>query len=222
MSTSSAALGTAPRAGSGKEITELPAVRPRQTTPDDAARGVFVTRVGLQIPAAVSYDTWKSAGRRISAVANSSAWCLGDWLIYGQWRYTDRYRRAVDAVGLDYQTLRNYAWVARRFEVSRRRDSLSFHHHAEVASLPPHEQDYWLNRAEELGWSRNQLRANVRAARETEPSATRKTASVGIQLTPERIARYRAAAERSDSSLETWMVDRLDLAANNALGSYSG
>ncbi|BDM71655.1 hypothetical protein HEK616_51420 [Streptomyces nigrescens] len=222
MSTSSAALGTPPRAGSGKEIAELPAVRPRQTAPDDAARGVFVTRVGLRIPAAVSYDTWKSAGRRISAVANSSAWCLGDWLIYGQWRYTDRYRRAVDAVGLDYQTLRNYAWVARRFEVSRRRDSLSFHHHAEVASLPPHEQDYWLNRAEELGWSRNQLRANVRAARETGPAATRKTASVGIQLTPERIARYRAAAERSDSSLETWMVDRLDLAASNALGSYSG
>lgn len=79
-----------------------------------------MTRVGLQIPAAVSYDTWESAGRRISAVANSSAWCLGDWLVYGQWRYTDRYRRAVDAVGLDYQTLRNYAWVARRFEVSRR------------------------------------------------------------------------------------------------------
>ncbi|MGP8298556.1 LmbU family transcriptional regulator [Streptomyces inhibens] len=217
MSTSSAAWGTAPRAGSAKE---LPVRQPRHGAMNGAARGVFVTRVGLQIPAAVSYDIWESAGRRISAVANSSAWCLGDWLIYGQSRYTDRYRRAVDAVGLDYQTLRNYAWVARRFEVSRRRDTLSFNHHAEVASLLPHEQDYWLNRAQELGWSRNQLRANVRGAREEEPAADRKTASVGIQLTPERIARYRAAAERSDSSLESWMVDRLDLAANNALGAY--
>lgn len=90
-----------------------------------------------------------------------------------------------------------------------------------MASLLPHEQDYWLNQAQELGWSRNQLRANVRAAREKEPAAA-KTASVGIQLTPERIARYRAAAERSDSSLESWMVDRLDLAANNALGGYGG
>lgn len=211
----SPALGTAPR--SGPAAQQLPTAHPRR----GARNGVLVTRVGLQIPAAVSYDTWESAGRRISAVANSSAWCLGDWLVYGQWRYTDRYRRAVDAVGLDYQTLRNYAWVARRFEVSRRRDTLSFNHHAEVASLLPHEQDYWLNQAQELGWSRNQLRANVRAAREKEPAAA-KTASVGIQLTPERIARYRAAAERSDSSLESWMVDRLDLAANNALGGYGG
>jgi hypothetical protein len=216
LSTSSAALGTAPRSGPARELGT--AQQHHQT----ARSGVLVTRVGLQIPAALSYDTWESAGRRISAVANSSAWCLGDWLIYGQWRYTDRYRRAVDVVGLDYQTLRNYAWVARRFEVSRRRDTLSFNHHAEVASLPPHEQDYWLNRAHESGWSRNHLRANVRAAREEEPAAARKTASVGIQLTPERIARYRAAAERSERSLESWMVDRLDLAANNALGGPGG
>ncbi|MER7151710.1 LmbU family transcriptional regulator [Streptomyces lydicus] len=215
MSTSSAALGTPPRSGPAGAHRTAPHRR-------SARNGVLVTRVGLQIPSALSYETWESAGRRISAVANSSAWCLGDWLVYGQWRYTDRYRRAVDAVGLDYQTLRNYAWVARRFEVSRRRDTLSFNHHAEVASLLPHEQDYWLDRAQELGWSRNQLRANVRGAREEEPDAARKTASVGIQLTPERIARYRAAAERSDSSLESWMVDRLDLAANTALGGHGG
>jgi hypothetical protein len=39
------------------------------------------------------------------------------------------------ATGLDYQTLRNYAAVARRFELSRRRDNLSFHHHAELCAL---------------------------------------------------------------------------------------
>ena len=43
---------------------------------------------------------------------------------------------------LDYQTLRNYAWVARRFAMSRRRDTLSFGHHAEVPALPEPEQGY--------------------------------------------------------------------------------
>ncbi len=32
------------------------------------------------------------------------------------------------------------AWVARRFPVSRRRDTVSFQHHAEVAALPEPEQ----------------------------------------------------------------------------------
>jgi hypothetical protein len=41
----------------------------------------------------------------------------------------------------------NYAWVARRFAMSRRRDTLSFGHHAEVAALPEPEQDFWLREA---------------------------------------------------------------------------
>jgi len=54
--------------------------------------------------------------------------------------------------------------VARRFELERRRDNLSFAHHAEVAPLTQPEQDYWLRVAEEKGWSRNQLRREVRAS----------------------------------------------------------
>lgn len=35
--------------------------------------------------------------------------------MYGQAAYTGRYRDAIEQASLDYQTLRNYAWVARRF-----------------------------------------------------------------------------------------------------------
>jgi hypothetical protein len=82
-------------------------------------------------------------------------------MIYGESAYTGRYREAIEKTSLDYQTLRNYAWVARRFPMSRRRDTLSFGHHAEVAALQGPEQDYWLRKAEELRWSRNQLRREV-------------------------------------------------------------
>jgi len=47
--------------------------------------------------------------------AVSSAWCLGDGLIAGQAAYGSRNRDAIGRTGLDYQTLRNYAWVAGRF-----------------------------------------------------------------------------------------------------------
>lgn len=52
-------------------------------------------------------------------------------------------------------------WVARNFAASRRRDRLSFQHHAELASLPEHEQDCWLEQSRRFGWSRNELRRQV-------------------------------------------------------------
>jgi len=177
---------------------------------------IMVTRVGLLIDPGVSYESWQQAGRKISDVADSSAWCLGDWLAFGHTRYTDRYRRAVDAVGLDYQTLRNYAWVARSFELSRRRDSLSFQHHAEVAAFKPHEQDYWLDQVERQGWSRNELRRKIRGGLE-------KPEPIGIEQLPrlqveaERIMRWREAAERANLSFEESITENLDAAAFEAL-----
>lgn len=62
-------------------------------------------------------------------------------------KYGRRCRGAIAVTGLDYQTLRNYAVVARRFDLSRRRDSLSCQHHAEVCALSDSEQDRWLDLA---------------------------------------------------------------------------
>jgi hypothetical protein len=127
---------------------------------------VTLPRIGLELPLSVklSFDRWLCIGEFLSAVRTSSAWCLGDWLIYGETMYTGRYRDAIRHTSLDYQTLRNYAWVARRFPISRRRETLSFGHHAEVASLPEPEQDFWLRTAESSGWSTSHLRREVRAS----------------------------------------------------------
>ncbi|MBW5422931.1 regulator [Streptomyces sp. BG9H] len=122
-------------------------------------------KTGMTFPQNLSERSWERIGTNLRELTNSSAWWLGDWLIFGEaaygWR---RYREAVERTGLDYQTLRNYAWVARRFEHRRRRESLSFAHHAEVTRLSPAEQDYWLRKAEQQKWSRNELRRAVRAS----------------------------------------------------------
>lgn len=135
-----------------------------QTSPLLANGVVALRRTGLAFSQMIPLREWELIGQQILAVADSSTWWVGDWLCYGEQAYQDRYREAVQMTSLNYQTLRNYAWVARRLELSRRRDSLSFGHHAEVAALDVPEQDYWLRKAEELRWSRNQLRAEVRAS----------------------------------------------------------
>ena len=107
---------------------------------------------------------WEQVGTRLFAFADSSTWWIADWLAYGHSTFRDRYEEAVKRTSLSYQTLRNYTWVARAFPLPRRRQTLSFSHHLEVVALEQPEQDYWLRRAEELSWSRNRLRAEVRGS----------------------------------------------------------
>jgi hypothetical protein len=95
---------------------------------------------------------------------SSSAWCLGGRLVYGEDAYSGRYRNAIEQTSLDYQTVRNSAWVARRFSLSRRRDTLTRAHHAEEARPPQPEEDVSLRKAMEMSWSRNRLRQEVRAS----------------------------------------------------------
>jgi hypothetical protein len=56
---------------------------------------------------------------------------------------------AEDWEGPAYQTCRNAASIANAFELSRRRDNLSFKHHVEVAALPSDEADALLDWCEE-------------------------------------------------------------------------
>ncbi|MFD4027891.1 LmbU family transcriptional regulator [Streptomyces sp. NPDC058576] len=180
---------------------------------------IFSTRVGLKIPTSLTYDRWEKAGQRIFQIADSSAWCLGDWLVYGQDRYADRYQTGVQAAGLDYQTLRNYAWVARHFELGRRREALSFGHHAEVASLPPAEADTWLDQAEQHGWSRNQFRLRLRESRRgTPPAGPARASLLRISAPCDHVQRWREAASRGDRDFEEWVLLTLDRATAHELG----
>jgi hypothetical protein len=178
-----------------------------------------LTTMALHLRRGMAFEAWLGMGRRISGISNASAWWLGDWLIYGERTYGPRYRTAFELTCLDYQTLRNYAWVARRFTVSRRRDTLSFQHHAEVAALPDPQQDLWLERAERSRWSRNELRRQLSAARRSrETPYPARVVHHRVEITARQEERWRRAAEVADRPLHDWMVAAIDDAAEAALG----
>ena len=191
---------------------------------------VVLPRLGLVFPRRLPFEAWLGVGARLSAVATSSAWCLGDWLIYGRAAYGGRYREAIGRTGLDYQTLRNCAWVAGRFELSRRRDTLSFGHHAELAALPGAEQDFWLRKAEEFGWSTMRLRHEVRsslAERAQEPAGLEPPGpatppkcqpedghvTLRIKLPPGQLESCDRAARSQGMTLQAWAIRALEQAA---------
>jgi hypothetical protein len=196
---------------------------------------VTVRRSGLILPPAIPLCVWERVGKELKSVADSSAWWLADWLIHGETAYQGRYREVVERTGLDYKTLRNYVWVARRFEFERRRDCLSFAHHAEVAPLPQPEQEYWLRAAEENGWSRNQLRKEVRASLaerrgEAAPlevraggeadvdGLPRAATSIRVLLKPEQAERCEQVARSRGLSLNVWAAHVLESAVSDDAG----
>ncbi|MGQ0840027.1 LmbU family transcriptional regulator [Actinokineospora sp.] len=211
------------------ELAGLPVVLPNSPAAGESAvpsrinlDGCAVTRRNsLILPTELPVDRWRDIGEQILRISNSSGWWFGDWLLYGERTYPDRYRKAIEGTMLDYQTLRNYAWIARRFRPSRRRDRLSVQHHIEVAALSDEEQDAWLDRAERFSWSRNKLRAMVKTDREVEARATApanapEQAHVAFRLniSPERKQAWVDAAERANLVLVEWMEIELDRAAN--------
>jgi hypothetical protein len=116
----------------------------------------------------IDVHKWVRAGQRLGAMTRCSQWWLGDWVRYGAVRWGEKYKEASRITGYDIQSLRNIAYVAGRVEVSRRRDNLTWSHHAEVSALAPEEQDRWLDLAESQKMSVSDLRIELRSARRVE------------------------------------------------------
>lgn len=95
----------------------------------------------------LSYERWEALGATLATFAKGIQWYVGDWLIYGEIRFADRYTQAMDSTGMEYQTLANWTHVARCVPPIVRRPELSWSHHAEVASLEPLQQVEYLNQA---------------------------------------------------------------------------
>ena len=176
-------------------------------------QGLISTRTGVRFEPLLPFEAWQELGAKLALYSNATAWWLADWTVFGRERYGRRYRQAIDATGLDYQTLRNYAVVSRRFKLCRRRDDLTFAHHAEVCALSDEQQNVWLDRAAAHRWSRNELRRQLRAAL---PEPSRRIDVVRLAVEEVRAARWREAARRSDANLTRWIVDVLDHAADSA------
>jgi len=122
---------------------------------------VQMTKTRLIIPETTSFEEWQDIGRNLRSAEGAIQFWIGDWINFGERKWGERYLEAVRETGYDYKTLRNLAWVAKRFELSRRRDNLSWSHHQEVTALPPEIANRLLDDSEKDGDSRAQLRGRV-------------------------------------------------------------
>lgn len=125
------------------------------------------TTIGLELPDDLEIKEWREIGEGLMRVETAYQFLIGDWLNFGERKYGEKYTVAVDEMGLNYGTLRNWASVCGRIELSRRNDKLKFSHHEAIAKEvdSPKDQNKWIAKAAEHSWSVEDLREAIRKGR---------------------------------------------------------
>ena len=133
----------------------------------------------LSLPESMTFEQWEAVGMELANRAQKLNWWIGDWWAAGHHRYGDRARLAARGLfGREFKTLANIASVCRAFEPHRRREHLSWSHHAEAAALSPNAADMLLDMAERDKLSKSQIRTAVATIRGTGRGANAVRATV--------------------------------------------
>lgn len=151
------------------------------------------TPVGLEISGELLPDEWFSVFKFIRRVQSGIQWIIGDWLVYGEEKLGKTYPELAQITHYSEKTLRNLAAVARAVPMSRRRDTLSFGHHAAIAALPAPGQQQWLDYAAEQGLSVMALRRALGQTPHPAETDERRFKRVVAQVA--KVARLTAAGE---------------------------
>lgn len=124
---------------------------------------VKFTKTAATFDDGISFDRWLEIGAELAAISDCCQWWIGDWLVHGKATFGDeRYMKAADLSGYENSSLSHFACVASAIPICRRRQNLSWSHHAEVASLDTKEQEAALTNAEKNELSVHALRAELR------------------------------------------------------------
>ena len=125
-----------------------------------------ITRTGIEFHDELSFDEWDSLGQKLGEAGRSIGFIIGDWINYGESHYGEKYEEALSRTGLAYDTLRHYAYVARKIEMCLRKHNLDYSVHATVAKLKTDdEKQHWLAMAEKHDLSVRRLRKSINFGR---------------------------------------------------------
>lgn len=125
-----------------------------------------ITPTGIEFHQELSFDEWDTLGQKLAPIGRSIGFIIGDWINYGDGRYGEKYEEALAKTGLSYQTLANYAHVARKVEIYLRKENLDWSKHSTVAKLKTEEEKrHWLDMAEKHDLSVRRLRKSINFGR---------------------------------------------------------
>jgi hypothetical protein len=138
-----------------------------------------VNDTGLVLDDNVTFGEWAKLGERVAKVETALPWVIGDWLIYGEKHYGERFVQVAESIGKKPSTLIRYRWVARVFPPESRAAAIAkgvaWSVFAEMAGLEDDERQKCMEKVVSEGWRLPHVRAfrrTLRAAKTGEPLPT--------------------------------------------------
>jgi hypothetical protein len=162
-------------------------------------------------------ERWEERLREAARKSDASQWEIGDAIREADEAWGDTYTLAEQITGKEYKTLRNYATVCRAFDKSRRRDNLTFGHHAAVAGRKEDDQDKWLDLATKKDLSVATLRLKMREAGNGTGNRANAARYV-VKPAPEADVLWVKAATKRKMEVQEWLT----LLANREVGYEPG
>lgn len=166
-----------------------------------------VTETSLTLPPDTPFDQCDALAGMLGQLHGMGPWLLGDLLNHMEKVYGETYAQASATTGLAEQTLSNYCSTCSRIPRSRRRPwyKISYSVHAELAWLPPKEQEDWLRRIGREGMTRERVReelAPLRAAKRLERQREKGLLDpVPVSAVPDRVGNGLAVPDRQTTDL---------------------
>lgn len=169
-----------------------------------------LSRTGFLIPDGLTYEEWAAMGPTLIDIAQASMWWVGDWLLYGEHHYGEKYQQAIDATGYAASTLKNAQWVSDRFPPEERDERLSHSHHVKVAGLEKSVRTDLLRRAADEHMTVGEIAGRAKALAGKEPERPKNSpvevilpapASTRVEAIDRAIAVLDQASDREDWSL---------------------
>ncbi|KKL88099.1 hypothetical protein LCGC14_1928150, partial [marine sediment metagenome] len=108
-----------------------------------------------------SIEEFEEAFRRLSLIEDATAWWWGD-LCNAQEHYYGYVKDFCIKYERNYNSIRQYQWVCKAYELSMRIDSLSFNHH--MIAAPLDSKIEWLEQAAENKWPTKALKLAILSA----------------------------------------------------------
>jgi len=130
---------------------------------------IVINNNGAAINGTPGEDLVERGMAEFAAAGRACQFVIGDLINYAAGKWGEKYARWMEVTGLEYNTLARCAAVCRSIPLERRRPSLSFTHHKEVAPLAPDAQERWLNEAETLSMSQKRLARSIQLGRPAMP-----------------------------------------------------
>ena len=184
-------------------MTDRPDLHVVGTPPDAAAPARASTDY-----TGMDHAAWLAAGRDLVGARASSAWALVDWVSGGAAALGAKTaRQAAEDLGISAGKFSDYLTVSKAYPKFRRRNSLQFSHHAEVARLDEADRERILDAAEAEGWTVTHIRKAAQAA-SREQGYRRRIAHLERDL-----AKARGEKSRAEAAL-----GRMERAVADAIG----